>query len=163
MDEKSEIPVPPPATATESQPTIPPSAASMTEDDKVSSKGATASETDAASTNPTNAITGAAEADNEKSASNELKQQATATSKHGSTIEPSRTREDGVAYPKGYELFLITLALCLSVFLIALDNSIIATAIPKITDQFQSIPDIGWYGSGMSSPMRAPIQSKPNN
>ena len=29
-----------------------------------------------------------------------------------------------------------------------LDNSIIATAIPKITDEFTSLPDVGWYGSG---------------
>lgn len=27
------------------------------------------------------------------------------------------------------------------------DNSIIATAIPKITDQFHSLGDVGWYGS----------------
>ena len=27
------------------------------------------------------------------------------------------------------------------------DNTIIATAIPKITDQFHSLPDVGWYGS----------------
>jgi len=126
MDEKSALPVPPPAAATESKTTtIAPSAASMTEDDKVSGKGATTSETDAASTNPAGASGDAAEAenekaDNEKLPSNELKHQATATSKHGSNIEPSRTREDGVAYPKGYELGLIMLALCLSVFLIAL-------------------------------------------
>ena len=29
----------------------------------------------------------------------------------------------------------------------ALDNTIIATAIPKITDQFKSIDDVAWYGS----------------
>ena len=29
----------------------------------------------------------------------------------------------------------------------ALDNTIIATAIPRITDQFNSIGDVGWYGS----------------
>jgi MFS family permease len=29
----------------------------------------------------------------------------------------------------------------------ALDNTIIATAIPKITDQFNSLDDVGWYGS----------------
>jgi MFS family permease len=29
----------------------------------------------------------------------------------------------------------------------ALDNTIIATAIPRITDQFNSLNDIGWYGS----------------
>ena len=27
------------------------------------------------------------------------------------------------------------------------DNTIIATAIPKITDQFESLADVGWYGS----------------
>ncbi|KAJ7075565.1 major facilitator superfamily domain-containing protein [Mycena belliarum] len=55
--------------------------------------------------------------------------------------------EDAVEYPEGLKLLLVTLALCLSVFLVALDNTIIATAIPKITDQFQSLDDIGWYGS----------------
>lgn len=29
----------------------------------------------------------------------------------------------------------------------ALDNTIIATAIPKITDHFNSLDDVGWYGS----------------
>ncbi|KAJ7082694.1 major facilitator superfamily domain-containing protein [Mycena belliarum] len=55
--------------------------------------------------------------------------------------------EDAVEYPEGIKLLLVTIALCLSVFLVALDNTIIATAIPKITDQFQSLDDIGWYGS----------------
>ncbi|KAF7302872.1 Major facilitator superfamily transporter [Mycena kentingensis (nom. inval.)] len=54
---------------------------------------------------------------------------------------------DAVVYPQGLKLGLITLALCLSVFLVALDNTIIATAIPKITDKFQSLDDVGWYGS----------------
>ncbi|KAJ7460118.1 DHA14-like major facilitator [Mycena galericulata] len=50
-------------------------------------------------------------------------------------------------YPHGIKLALLTFALCLSVFLLALDNTIIATAIPKITDQFHSLDDVGWYGS----------------
>ncbi|KAJ7251081.1 major facilitator superfamily domain-containing protein [Mycena rebaudengoi] len=54
---------------------------------------------------------------------------------------------DAVVYPTGLKLLLITAALCLSIFLVALDNTIIATAIPKITDQFRSLNDIGWYGS----------------
>lgn len=29
----------------------------------------------------------------------------------------------------------------------ALDNTIIATAIPRITDQFKALNDVGWYGS----------------
>ncbi|KAB8337046.1 hypothetical protein FH972_021350 [Carpinus fangiana] len=55
--------------------------------------------------------------------------------------------EDDIEYPSGMKLTLVTLALCLSVFCMALDNTIIATAIPKITDQFHSINDVGWYGS----------------
>jgi len=53
------------------------------------------------------------------------------------------TSGEGVEYPTGIKLHLISLALCLSVFLMALDNTIIATAIPKITDQFHSLPDVG--------------------
>ncbi|KAJ5935008.1 hypothetical protein N7466_004555 [Penicillium verhagenii] len=35
----------------------------------------------------------------------------------------------------------------LALFLVALDRTIIATAIPRITDEFHSLGDIGWYGS----------------
>ncbi|KAF8209845.1 major facilitator superfamily domain-containing protein [Mycena galopus ATCC 62051] len=58
--------------------------------------------------------------------------------------------EKHIEYPTGMKLGLISLALCLSMFLAALartDNTIIAVAIPKITDQFHSLDDIGWYGS----------------
>lgn len=57
------------------------------------------------------------------------------------------TSGEGIEYPTGARLNLVSLALCLSVFLMALDNTIIATAIPHITDQFHSLPDVGWYGS----------------
>ncbi|KAJ7446316.1 major facilitator superfamily domain-containing protein [Mycena latifolia] len=50
-------------------------------------------------------------------------------------------------FPRGLKLAVLTLALCLSVFLVALDNTILATAIPKITDEFKSLDDVGWYGS----------------
>ncbi|ESZ94444.1 hypothetical protein SBOR_5162 [Sclerotinia borealis F-4128] len=38
-------------------------------------------------------------------------------------------------------------ALSLSIFLVALDMTIVATAIPKITDQFHGLDLVGWYGS----------------
>jgi len=41
--------------------------------------------------------------------------------------------EDPTEYPTGLPLLFITTALCLAVFLVALDQTIIATAIPKIT------------------------------
>ena len=50
-------------------------------------------------------------------------------------------------YPHGAKLAIITASLCLSIFLMAIDNTIIATAIPRITDHFKSINDVGWYGS----------------
>ncbi|KAI1820152.1 MFS general substrate transporter [Xylaria intraflava] len=86
----------------------------------------------------------AAVADTEKTESLEKPQTA---SRDGEPLQQSTTREDGVAYPTGMKLFLITIALCLSVFLVALDNAIIATAIPSITRAFHSLPDVGWYGS----------------
>ncbi|KAB8069154.1 MFS transporter [Aspergillus leporis] len=50
-------------------------------------------------------------------------------------------------YPSGLKLALVFVALCLTVFLVALDQTIIATTIPTITSQFHSVEDIGWYGS----------------
>jgi hypothetical protein len=50
-------------------------------------------------------------------------------------------------YPNGLQLGLLTLGLCLATFVQALDNAILATAIPKITSDFNSLGDVGWYGS----------------
>ncbi|KAH8895435.1 putative aflatoxin efflux pump [Thozetella sp. PMI_491] len=50
--------------------------------------------------------------------------------------------------PKTLRFWTILIGMYLSIFLVALDRTIIATAIPKITDEFDSIADIGWYGSG---------------
>ncbi|MCJ1276755.1 MFS sugar transporter [Puttea exsequens] len=55
--------------------------------------------------------------------------------------------DDEPEYPTGAKLGIIVASLCLSVFLMALDNTIIATAIPKITDYFEALDDVGWYGS----------------
>ncbi|KAF7331504.1 Major facilitator superfamily transporter [Mycena kentingensis (nom. inval.)] len=63
------------------------------------------------------------------------------------TATTPAARMDGVVEPPRLQLILITIALCLSVFLVALDNTIIATAIPKITNQFDSLADVGWYAS----------------
>lgn len=49
--------------------------------------------------------------------------------------------------PKTLKFWLIILSSFLSMFLVALDRTIISTAIPKITDDFKSLGDIGWYGS----------------
>ncbi|KAH0272267.1 MFS general substrate transporter, partial [Aureobasidium melanogenum] len=46
-------------------------------------------------------------------------------------------------YPHGLKLAAIVVALCLATLLAALDQTIMATAAPKITDHFKSIDDIG--------------------
>ncbi|KAF3766613.1 hypothetical protein M406DRAFT_60905 [Cryphonectria parasitica EP155] len=54
---------------------------------------------------------------------------------------------DEQEYINGLNLVLILGALTLVFFLVMLDNTILATAIPYITDEFNSLLDIGWYGS----------------
>jgi len=61
--------------------------------------------------------------------------------------EDTTLEDEEIVYPNGLVLAAIVLALCLAVFLVALDQTIIATAIPRITDRFQSVKDIGWYGA----------------
>ncbi|QSS48975.1 major facilitator superfamily transporter [Histoplasma capsulatum var. duboisii H88] len=53
----------------------------------------------------------------------------------------------GVTYLSGFPLAIVVIGLCLAVLLVALDNTIIATAIPRITDHFKALEDVGWYGS----------------
>ncbi|KAB5545755.1 major facilitator superfamily transporter [Coniochaeta sp. 2T2.1] len=50
-------------------------------------------------------------------------------------------------YPTGFRLAMIVVALVLAVFLVSLDLTIVATAIPKITDQFHGLQYVSWYGS----------------
>lgn len=49
-------------------------------------------------------------------------------------------------YPPGKQVAVVMIALLLAMFLIALDRTIITTAIPAMTDEFHSLDDIGWYG-----------------
>ncbi|KAJ5387542.1 hypothetical protein N7509_010083 [Penicillium cosmopolitanum] len=55
--------------------------------------------------------------------------------------------DDAAQYPHGLKLLIIVVALGMSIFLVALDMTIVATAIPKITDKFHSLDDASWYGS----------------
>ncbi|KAM0273222.1 hypothetical protein ACHAQH_008390 [Verticillium albo-atrum] len=57
------------------------------------------------------------------------------------------TSPDSNEYPSGINLVFIVVALILAIFLASLDMTIVATAIPKITDEFGGIEDVSWYGS----------------
>ncbi|KAL2817541.1 major facilitator superfamily domain-containing protein [Aspergillus granulosus] len=47
----------------------------------------------------------------------------------------------------GVPLFMVISGVTLVVFLMLLDTSIVATAVPKITNHFHSLQDVAWYGS----------------
>lgn len=61
--------------------------------------------------------------------------------------------EDDVAehtaerYLSPWRLVTVIGSLCLGIFLFGLDTNIIGTAIPRITTDFHSLPDVSWYGS----------------
>uniref|UniRef100_A0A093URC9 Putative HC-toxin efflux carrier TOXA n=1 Tax=Talaromyces marneffei PM1 TaxID=1077442 RepID=A0A093URC9_TALMA len=50
-------------------------------------------------------------------------------------------------YVYGVKRLLVTISVTLVMFLTLLDTTIIVTAIPKITTDFSSLSDLGWYGS----------------
>lgn len=47
----------------------------------------------------------------------------------------------------GFQLFAILSAVTLVSFLMLLDGTIVVAAVPRITDDFNSLNDIGWYGA----------------
>ncbi|KAK1750387.1 major facilitator superfamily domain-containing protein [Echria macrotheca] len=65
-------------------------------------------------------------------------------------------------YISGMRLFLVMGSITLVGFLMLLDMSIISTAIPRITTEFKSIQDVGWYGSAynLSSAALQPLTGK---
>ena len=102
-------------------PTLAPSRASASDDGKVSAAGEK-TDVDIGSANPVEIVSEKQHQDETKH--DVLARQATATSKTGNPLEPSATREDGTEYPTGVTLGLIVLALCLSVFTMALGMSL---------------------------------------
>ncbi|TGJ87914.1 hypothetical protein E0Z10_g800 [Xylaria hypoxylon] len=61
-----------------------------------------------------------------------------------SELTPAQTNHE---YPTGVRLALVLSSVYISLFLVSLDRLIVTTAIPSITNEFNSLPDVGWYGS----------------
>ena len=76
------------------------------------------------------------------------------------TDSPETAKES--TFITGFPLYLVILAITLAASLLFLDTAIIATAIPRITDEFNSLPDIGWYGSAyqLGSAVVLPLSGK---
>ncbi|KAF2472126.1 putative MFS aflatoxin efflux pump [Lindgomyces ingoldianus] len=62
-------------------------------------------------------------------------------------IDPSNASDETFQKQPLTTIVLLTVTSLMAMFLIALDRTIITTAIPNITNDFRSLPDIGWYAS----------------
>jgi len=81
----------------------------------------------------------AAEIDMEK-----VGQETTATDKPEIDDEPEEEEQgEKEVYPPWKRVAVIMAALYCTMFIVALDRTILGTAIPKITDDFHSINDVG--------------------
>ncbi|KAH7381521.1 major facilitator superfamily transporter [Pyrenochaeta sp. MPI-SDFR-AT-0127] len=60
------------------------------------------------------------------------------------TVDETKEEDE---YPSSWRLASVVVALVLSMFLASLDMTIVGTAIPKITEEFQSLDSVGWYAS----------------
>ena len=63
--------------------------------------------------------------------------------------------KDPEAKRSTFQTFIIMLCLCASVFLAALDTTIITTALPTISEYFHSSVGYTWIGSGISAWQRS--------
>jgi hypothetical protein len=61
--------------------------------------------------------------------------------------EEAQETEDTSSDIKFSTLVLISIVLCLATLCVAVDNTIISTAVPRITHDFHSIDDVGWYAA----------------
>ncbi|KAK4165644.1 putative multidrug efflux system protein [Cladorrhinum sp. PSN259] len=73
---------------------------------------------------------------------------ATDYSTDGAVIAPVETTASSSArYVTGIKLVTLMGAITVTVFLMLLDTTILATALPRITDEFNSLTDVTWYAS----------------
>ena len=124
------------------------------EDEKSKQTSAASSLTDLSLEKAANAKKDADAASTEDSSADTLTKTKTATSerKNGLELKKTKTIAETIAsigdqFPHSFKLVSIVIALALSIFLVSLDMTIVATAIPEITSEFNSLPDVGWYGS----------------
>ncbi|RMZ87331.1 hypothetical protein DV736_g5441, partial [Chaetothyriales sp. CBS 134916] len=77
------------------------------------------------------------------------------TTEPGSGVDTLSSQEENAPEQKndeqprltGLPLYALLISMLLLIFIVILDISIVSTAIPRITDEFHTIADIGWYGS----------------
>ncbi|KAJ1324704.1 Major facilitator superfamily transporter [Microdochium nivale] len=74
----------------------------------------------------------------------------TRTTENNDTAPATDPQESMTAYPTGTRRWLAVASLCAAAMLHGLDLTIVAAAIPRLTDEFHTLDDIGWYSSAYS-------------
>ena len=61
--------------------------------------------------------------------------------------EPGVPEDNNISYPTGTKLWLAILSLAVTSFVSSADVTVIAIAVPSLTNEFHTINDIGWYSA----------------
>ncbi|CZT01043.1 related to transporter (major facilitator superfamily) [Rhynchosporium agropyri] len=75
------------------------------------------------------------------------KTSAAVTANDNPEARSDNDEEEEEVYPPWKRVAVIMIAVYCTMFIVALDRTILGTAIPQITDEFNSINDVGWYAS----------------
>ncbi|KAJ5833038.1 Aspyridones efflux protein [Penicillium riverlandense] len=99
-------------------------------------------------TSPVN-IQGPVVTDPEKPPAAELQKNDKPQEKQEGEVQytPEENASQQENYLTGSRLYIITLAFTMAGLMLTIDGSILSTAIPRITSDFNSVDDIGWYAS----------------
>lgn len=62
-------------------------------------------------------------------------------------LDASRPQTIAGRYLTGWKFALVITSLVCGILLVAIDNTIIAVAVPKISIEFKALDDVGWYSS----------------
>ncbi|KAM0186706.1 hypothetical protein ACHAPI_011554 [Fusarium lateritium] len=70
-------------------------------------------------------------------------------------VEEPHNDEENIVFPTGPKLWSTMASMAITCFLSGLDLTIVAVAVPSITDEFQTIADIGWYSAAYGMTLSA--------
>ncbi|TLD27192.1 hypothetical protein PspLS_05022 [Pyricularia sp. CBS 133598] len=119
-----------------------PGRASSTDDDIEAAQPATQDAAVGAGTNP-----GRADEAHSDPLAREKHAGSPAEAKGHSSSDAAAVSPGGMYNPRSLRFWAIMGCNFLALFLVALDRTILATAVPRITDEFHSLGDVGWYAS----------------
>ncbi|KAF4633295.1 hypothetical protein G7Y89_g4835 [Cudoniella acicularis] len=85
-----------------------------------------------------------------------LQRETDSDASHMGKPEPETQLSDVNEYVTGFKLAIVVASVAMACFLMLVDTMVISTAIPRITDQFNSLADVGWYASAYQFGSAAP-------